>query len=290
MEVCSNGMLKDQAYVYNEKPPIFTIEGENKRIVKGRGFEITLEEGLDMNSIEQLFSALREGKVGNHTVYINGYLMMYVPAYGFGSFRVIRSSGEVKEELNSLTRKLFSGEIDDLTYDTELYKTGISIEGHTVALFEEASIEAGDVSWEDVIKASKTEIIVESVECKETGLKVDFDKGYIDANPLMIPIMRRADNVKLSAYITVADVIKGRFMGNIVTKKGVISVYKNFSIEEIKKGRFARTRICGKLRLDSERPCFYSNNLSAYSEDQNELEEAMKTLRNLIDTGKSVNF
>jgi|GEM_PF-2042811 hypothetical protein len=51
MEVCSNGMLKDQAYVYNEKPPIFTIEGENKRIVKGRGFEITLEEGLDMNDI-----------------------------------------------------------------------------------------------------------------------------------------------------------------------------------------------------------------------------------------------
>ncbi|BBG24143.1 hypothetical protein IC006_1446 [Sulfuracidifex tepidarius] len=288
MKICSQGILQG-GQTYKENPPLFVLKEGDRKIVKGKGFEVTVEPGLDTESLKSLFSALYEGKVGNHTVYLNGYLMMYVPAYGFGSFRVIRSEGEVNQSLNSLFHKLISGEIDDLDYDKELYNTGVSIEGHTVALFEESSIESGEVTWEEVLKGMGFEPRVEG-ECVDEDISVELEKGNISAIPLMIPIMRRADNVKLSSYITIADVIKGRFVGNMVLEKGVISTYRNFSIDELEKGNLTKTRICGRLRLDSEKPCFYTNSVSAYSEDEKELQLAVERMKELMRKGRTVNF
>ncbi len=290
MEICSQGVLQGKGdQTYKEEPPLFALKDGDRKVVKGKGFEVTVEPGLDLESIKSLFSALYSGRVGNHTVYLNGYLMMYVPAYGFGSFRVIRSDAEVNEKLNSLFQRLISGEIDDLDYDKELYSTGVSIQGHTVALFEESSIELGEVTWEDVLMGIKFEPRTEG-GCSEDDVRIETDKGKISADPLMIPIMRRADNVKLSSYITIADVLKGRFIGNIVLEKGVISIYRKYSLEEMENGKLAKTRICGRLRLDSEKPCFYTDSISAYSDDEKELESAVEKMKELMRKGRTVNF
>lgn len=288
MKICSKGVLIG-GQVYMESPPLFLLRDGERKIVKEKGFEVTVEKEDQMSPLEKLFTALQEGKVGNHTVYYDGYLMMYVPSYGFGSFRVIKTEGEINKKLNELFLKLIRGEIDDLEYDKELYSTDVSIQGHTVAVFEESSVESGDVTWESVIDAMGKEPPTQE-ECVDDEITLQFDRGNISSPPLLIPIMRRADNVKLSSYITVADVIKGRFIGNIVTQKGVITSYKSFTLEEVERGRFTTGRICGRLRLETEKPCFYSDSISAYSEDEEELKSAVGRISEMMRKGKDVNF
>lgn len=267
MFICKNGIINDFTFYIDNENAILIRKTDI--LIKKQGINVRLCKDLDKNAVNILLSALKNGF---YNIYYKGYLLIYNIGYGYGLYRILKIN-YIDDILSEKTIQLLNGKISQEEYEkcmTKL-KNEKGLKGFTIVAIDEFSLLSENINWDLFsYKVDKLE------NCHEINAKIS-DK--IEIGNLKFDIQKEAEFVDLAAFITLFNIINGKYIGNFEIKDGEGYIYKPFT--EINITNIGNTRICGKIRLPKEKPCAFGDGISFYSDDTNTLNEVISDINKI---------
>lgn len=261
MFICENGIKNDYTFYINNENAV--LMRKTDILIKKLGINVRLFKDLDRDAINILFSALKNGF---YNIYYNGYILIYNLGYGYGLYRILKIN-YMDTILSEKTLQLLDGKISQEEYEKymEKLKNEKDLKGLTIAVIDEFSLLSENIDW-DLFNYNMDKL----ENCHEINAKIS---EKIEIGNLKFDVQKEAEFVDLAAFITLFNIIKGKYVGNFEIKDGEGYIYKPFS--EINITNIGSTRICGKIRLAKEKPCAFGDGISFYSEDTKTLNEVI---------------
>lgn len=272
MLVCRQGLKdgNDSLYDYGN---FQVIKNEKGRYFYSEGIILKVSD-ISSNVLDKLVYAINKGI---RYFFLEGYLLQYIPSFGYGNYFIFKT--EIKdEELNNKSLQLLEGKVSEDEYIGYLMKYQ-GAKGETIGVIDEF------YTLTNELRLPKYEPM-ELTQCKE--LEVKFEDKYVEIFNVRFRILDIPYFNFLSKYISVLQIIKGSYKGEIKTSSGEGIIYHE--INKIKNLTFSFTKICGKYRLDTPENCIIGDGISFHTKNKDEISQLMYCLENLKTLRDSLNL
>ncbi|BDC18191.1 hypothetical protein [Acidianus sp. HS-5] len=268
MLICKQG-IKDKDITLYDYGSFQIIRG-NEEYFHSDGMTLDVSK-IPLDILNKLFYTINKGI---KYFFLDKYLLQYIPTFGYGNYLILKT--EIKDnELNKKSLEFLEGKIGDDEYINYLMRYQ-GVNGEVVGEIDEFYALSNELKMPTYTQKELT-------QCKE--LDVRFEDKFVELFGVRFRIIDIPYFCIVSKYISLLQIINGKYKGNINTKEGEGIIYDE--IGKIKNISSSLTRICGRFRLDTPENCIIGDGISFHTKDENEVSlllyclENLKTLRDI---------
>ncbi len=262
MLVCKQGIKDNEITLYDYGE--FQIISSADEYFHSEGMTLNVSK-IPLYDLNKILSAVNKGI---KYFLLDEFLLQYIPAFGYGNYLILKT--EIKdEELNKKSLAFLEDKISDEEYINYLMRYQ-GVNGEVVGIIDEFYALSNDLKI-------PTYEQMELTQCKE--LHAIFEDKFVELFGVKFRILDIPYFYLVSKYISILQIIKGKYKGNIYTNGGEGIIYNE--IGTIKNISSSFTRICGKYRLDAPENCVIGDGISFHTKNKNEVDLLLYCLENL---------
>ncbi|AWR96576.1 hypothetical protein DFR86_02765 [Acidianus sulfidivorans JP7] len=272
MKICENGIL-DNKNTFIDKGDYQILINENDLFLHNNCLDINLRK-ITRDELLFLLDIINKGY---RYFFHNEYAIVYFPGFGYGKYFLYKTKSK-NAELTELSLNLLNGKISEIDFMNRI--SSEHIDGEIVGQVDEFC----SISNNLTLPNFSTDIQLNN--CVE--LKIQFNDSNIQIFSIFFKISNTSPFLVVSQYLTILNIIKGKYRGEILSKDGEGLIFDDIrKVNIVSKGI---TKICGKFRLDKEEYCIIGDGISFHSKNSEDVEGVERSLVNLKNVIMKINI